>query len=79
MSLLIDRIGELVTNDPTRGDGSPLGLIRDAALVIEDGHVSWVGASATAPAADERLDAGGRVAIPGFVDSHSQFRDEFAV
>jgi imidazolonepropionase len=71
MSLLIDRIGELVTNDPTRGDGSPLGLIRDAALVIEDGHVSWVGASATAPAADERLDAGGRVAIPGFVDSHS--------
>ena len=71
MSLLIEHIGELVTNDPTRGDGSPLGLIRDAALVIEDGHVAWVGSTTSVPAADERIDAGGRTAIPGFVDSHS--------
>ena len=30
------RIGELVTNDPAPGDG-PLGLVTDAALVVEDG------------------------------------------
>ena len=38
-TLVIDRIGLLVTNDPALGEG-PLGLVRDAALVIEDGHVA---------------------------------------
>ena len=33
---------------------------RDAALLVEDGRVAWVGPSADAPAADRRLDAGGR-------------------
>jgi len=70
-STLITEIGELVTNDPSLGDGSALGILHDAALVIENGHVAWVGDSADAPAADERIDAGGRAAIPGFVDSHT--------
>ena len=69
-SLLLDRIGQLVTNDPSLGDG-PLGLRRDAALVLHAGRVVWVGASADAPAADRRLDAEGRCVIPGFVDSHT--------
>ena len=30
-SLLLRHIGELVTNDPSLGDGSPLGLLLDAA------------------------------------------------
>lgn len=68
MSLLIDRIGQLVTLDPA-DPGRP--VRRDAALVIDDGHVAWVGDAADAPAADERLDADGRAVIPGFVDSHS--------
>ncbi|MGZ4625891.1 MAG: imidazolonepropionase, partial [Kineosporiaceae bacterium] len=33
--------------------------------------VVWVGPAAAAPAADDRLDAGGRAVVPGFVDSHS--------
>lgn len=70
-SLLIDRIGELVTNDPTVGDGSPLGVLTDAAVVVQDGRVAWVGPAAEAPAADERLDAGGGAVLPGFVDSHA--------
>ncbi len=70
-TLLVDDIGELVTNDPAQGDGTPLGLLRGAALLVEDGQVAWVGPSASAPAADRRLDAGGRAVIPGFVDSHS--------
>jgi imidazolonepropionase len=71
MSLLVRGIAELVTNDPTLGDGSPLGLIRDAALVVEDGRVAWVGPSGAAPAADRLVDAEDGSVIPGFVDSHS--------
>jgi imidazolonepropionase len=79
--LVVDDIGLLVTNDPSLGDG-PLGVVRDAALVIEDGLVA-----AVAPAGaqgDERLDAAGRCVIPGFVDSHTHLvfagdrGDEFA-
>ena len=69
---VITGIGELVTNEPSMGDGSPLGILHDAALVIEDGRVAWVGPSSHAePAADELLDAGGRAVVPGFVDSHT--------
>jgi len=71
-SLLIDNIGSLVTNDPETGEGT-LGLVRDAALVVEEGHIAWAGPRSRAPepAAWERLDAGGRTVIPGFVDSHA--------
>ena len=37
-TLVIDNIGLLVTNDPALGEG-PLGIVRDAALVIEDDRV----------------------------------------
>ncbi|MFI9121685.1 imidazolonepropionase [Streptomyces bikiniensis] len=67
----IVNIASLVTNDPSLGDESPLGLIRDAAVVIEGDRVVWVGESSKAPATDNRVDAGGRAVIPGFVDSHS--------
>lgn len=72
VTTLLDRIGLLVTNDPALGDGSPLGAIPEAALVAgSDGTVVWVGPSSQAPAADVRLDAGGRCVLPGFVDSHA--------
>ena len=35
-TLVVDNVGLLVTNDPALGDG-PLGLVRDAALVLEGG------------------------------------------
>jgi len=69
MSLLVTGIGELVTNGPD-GDG-PLGLQHDAALVVEDGVLTWVGARRNAPACDARIDVEGRAVLPGFVDSHS--------
>ncbi|MER7763630.1 imidazolonepropionase [Streptomyces sp. NPDC097619] len=68
---LIHHIGTLVTNDEGLGDGSPLGLLHDAAVVLDGDRVAWVGPAAEAPAADTAHDAGGRAAIPGFVDSHS--------
>ncbi|MEU0084989.1 imidazolonepropionase [Streptomyces sp. NPDC006274] len=68
---VITNIASLVTNDPSLGDGTPLGLIQDAAVVIDGDRVVWVGEKSKAPATDNRLDAGGRAVIPGFVDSHS--------
>jgi imidazolonepropionase len=66
---VITGIGELVTNDAER-DGL-LGLVTDAAVVVEGGRIAWVGPSAGAPEADVEVDAGGRAVVPGFVDSHS--------
>lgn len=65
---VIDSIGLLVTGDAELGEG-PLGVVRDAALVLEDGRVSAV--ERAGAAGDERHDAGGRCVIPGFVDSHT--------
>jgi imidazolonepropionase len=76
-SLLITRIGELVTNSPpgTGSDGDAEGggfaAISDAALVVEDERVVWTGPSSRAPAADAVVDAAGRAVLPGFVDSHA--------
>ncbi|MFG2329320.1 imidazolonepropionase [Streptomyces sp. NPDC048604] len=67
---LVTNIGRLVTNDPALGSG-PLGLVEGAAFVVEGERVVWIGAATHAPAADHRVDAGGRAVIPGFVDSHS--------
>ncbi|WP_063795254.1 imidazolonepropionase [Streptomyces silaceus] len=68
---LITNISSLVTNDPAQGDGTPLGLVENAAVVLDGDTIAWVGPAAKAPSADESHDAGGRAAIPGFVDSHS--------
>lgn len=70
MTELLTGIGELVTNDPTH-DGTPIGLIQDAALVHDGRTILWVGRAQDAPAADAVKDLGGRAVIPGFVDSHS--------
>ncbi|MFD7289889.1 imidazolonepropionase [Streptomyces sp. NPDC059863] len=67
----LTNIASLVTNDPSLGDGTPIGLIQDAAVVIDGDRVVWVGESSKAPATDNAVDAGGRAVIPGFVDSHS--------
>jgi imidazolonepropionase len=68
-STVVTNIGELVTNDPE--SLGLLGVVEDAALVIEGATVAWVGSAAAAPPADVHVDAGGRTVIPGFVDSHS--------
>ncbi len=62
---LLTGIGELVTNEVERP------IVRDAAVVIDEGRIAWVGESAAAPDADDRIDAEGRAVIPGFVDAHT--------
>jgi imidazolonepropionase len=80
-ALVIDRIGLLVTNDPALGEG-PLGIVRNAALVLDQGRVAAV--EPAGARGDRRTDAGGRCVIPGFVDSHTHLvfagdrADEFA-
>ena len=69
-SLLLSGIAELVTNDPVH-DGTPLGLLHDAAVVLEGRRITWVGPRLEAPATDAARDLGGRAVLPGFVDSHS--------
>ncbi len=69
-SELITNIGQLITNDPEAGAGI-LGEVPDAAVVIDDGIIGWVGPKAEAPQADRRSDAGGGCVLPGFDDSHS--------
>jgi imidazolonepropionase len=71
-STLLFNIGQLVTNDPQH-DGTKLGVINDAALLIEDGVVAWAGPNADAPThhINRKIDAHGKAVIPGFVDSHT--------
>jgi imidazolonepropionase len=68
-STLVTGIGELVTCDGTGED--QLGIRSGAALVAADGTIAWIGPATQAPAADRRIDVGGRAIIPGFVDSHT--------
>ena len=69
--MLVEHIGELVTNDPAH-DGA-LGIIQDASVAIDGDRIAWVGEQAAAPDGVEgpRIDAAGAAALPGFVDSHT--------
>ena len=70
--LLVTNIGQLVTNDPAR-DGL-LGVVENAAVVIEEGLVSWVGSAANVPGTVPdmpEIDCNGAAVVPGFVDSHT--------
>ncbi|MGC8471729.1 MAG: imidazolonepropionase [Acidimicrobiales bacterium] len=71
-SLVLSNLGQLVTNDPAHGNGH-LGILNGAAVVVTGGRVAWVGRTADLPqgAGDTAVDAGGRAAVPGFVDSHA--------
>ena len=67
----------------------PHEVVTDAAVVVRDGTVIWLGSERELPGEllgageHEQLDAGGRVVVPGFVDPHTHLvwagtrRDEF--
>ena len=70
MSIAITNIGSLVTNDQSLGSGI-LGEIENAALVIENDKIAWVGKRTDVPDTDQQIDVAGKAVIPGFVDSHT--------
>lgn len=63
-STLITGIGLLSTQ-------TDRGSMRDAALVIDEDRIAWIGSTGSAPSADTQIDVDGRAVIPGFVDSHA--------
>jgi imidazolonepropionase len=69
-SVAITNIGSLITNDQSLELGL-LGELRNAAIVVEDGTVAWVGTTANLPDTDEQISVDGKTVIPGFVDSHA--------
>lgn len=79
-SLLITGAAQLLTlrgKAPRRGNSlSKLGLVKDGAVLVRDAKIAAVGTRAQMEArkdarAAEKLDVGGRVVLPGFVDSHT--------
>ena len=68
-AIVVTGIDELVTCDGTGEDR--LGIIRDAAVVVADGHVAWLGPRSAAPPVDGEMPLAGGTVLPGFVDSHS--------
>ncbi len=74
--LWVTGIGELVTCDPGQGDGSPLGICTDVAVLVEPGAdgptVARIVPGSKVPATGvRRIDLDGRSVVPGFVDSHA--------
>ncbi len=73
MRTLLTGIGELVTNESAAGrTGGTLGIVRDAAVLIEGDRVAWVGKASQVPDGEHRVVVvDGAAVIPGFVDSHT--------
>ena len=74
MTTLIHHIGPLLTFDPAYTTlENPLGLIHDAAVCLEEGHIAWVGKADEAPprSHDLVIDAQNDVVTPGLIDSHT--------
>lgn len=61
-TLLVEDIGLLVHGDRA------IAPVRDTTLVIEDGLIAEIGATAVAP--DQVLSAGGLTVMPGLIDGH---------
>jgi imidazolonepropionase len=79
-ALLITGVSQLLTlrgRGPRRGNSlSNLGIVKDGALLVRDGVISAVGTrqrveSLRESRSAEQIDLGGRVLLPGFVDSHT--------
>jgi imidazolonepropionase len=79
-TLLITGAAQLLTlrgRGPRRGDAlSELGIVKDGALLCRDGVILAVGKRRKVEALKEsktaeKIDLGGRVVLPGFVDSHT--------
>ncbi len=79
-SFVVVNCGQLLTlAGPARprsgAELTELGLLRDAAMYVENGRVSAIGSyrelSPHLPRDVEAIDAGGRAVLPGFVDAHT--------
>lgn len=65
---IVIRNARLMTCDAARPG---LGLIDHAAVVMDGDRIEWIGDDKDAPAADNVIDADGRLVTPGLVDCHT--------
>jgi imidazolonepropionase len=86
MKRLIKNISRLVTMEQDSGREGLLGVIEDAALLVEGGKIAWLGSGKDLPTAAkgaDTIDARGCVVMPGLVDCHTHIvhagfrQDEF--
>ncbi len=71
---LFTGISELVTPAPGPQRGvamRELAVIKDAALLVRDGRIAWVGPAREAPAVPAEHDLGGVAVVPGLIDPHT--------
>ncbi len=61
---LLTGSGRLLTPEPYAGE-------LPWAIRVENGRITWVGAAASAPAADHAVDLGDALVTPGLVDAHT--------
>lgn len=66
MEILLDNARVCLGLGP---DGRPSAATAAGAMLVRDGRVAWVGAAGEGPSAP-RLDLGGRLVTPAFVDAH---------
>ncbi len=76
MRTLLRNIRQLVAVPQGPVTGSLLShppVVSNAALVVEDGLIAWVGPAADAPGGsyEKTIDAGGGTVVPGLVDCHT--------
>ncbi len=74
MSTLFTNISQLVTPAPGSQRGAAmreLTVIENAALLVRDGLIVWVGAEKEAPSTPETHDLGGVAVVPGLIDPHT--------
>lgn len=73
MTAMLQLLTDLHVATMAHGD-APYGMIRDAAIAIQDGKIAWVGPQTDVPADFAGLDQrslGGRVVTPGLIDCHT--------
>ncbi|WP_412029410.1 imidazolonepropionase [Deinococcus yunweiensis] len=71
---LFTNISQLVTPRPGVQRGAAMGdlsVIPDAALLVSDGRIRWVGPRAEAPGTAQEHDLGGVAVVPGLIDPHT--------
>ncbi|WP_216322019.1 imidazolonepropionase [Deinococcus aestuarii] len=74
MGTLFTGISQLVTPAPGPQRGAAmreLTVLEDAALLVRDGLIAWVGPSRDAPSAPQGHDLGGVAVVPGLIDPHT--------
>jgi imidazolonepropionase len=77
VDLIIKNASELLTLSPVSKEESGLGIIRNGAIVVENGKISWVGKTKELSKRillrqkGKKIDAQGKVVMPGLIDSHT--------